>query len=204
MNIQFRFRSTRVATLTFVAGTLLAGSAIAQSSVTLYGQVDSYIGTSRAPGSDRSYILGGGGMQTSYWGIKGTEDLGGGMKAIFDLNAFYRVDTGKGGSYDGEPFFARNAFMGMEHSSYGSVRLGPILFTSQPLWGRFADSAARIAAGFGNSTSFVSRRGDCACRGFAPRGRWRVRAADFVSSFATAQGEIAAASGRRRLSTRTA
>ncbi|WP_454744079.1 MFS transporter [Cupriavidus necator] len=102
-----------------------------------------------------------------------------------------------------------NAFVSDWHTFFviralAGVGLGAILFTSQPLWGRFADSAARIAAGFGNSTSFVSRRGDCACRGFAPRGRWRVRAADFVSSFATAQGEIAAASGRRRLSTRTA
>ncbi|WP_116328213.1 porin [Cupriavidus taiwanensis] len=124
MKTQFRFRTTQVATLTFFVGALLTGSAVAQSSVTLYGQVDSYIGTTRTPGSDRSFILGGGGMQTSYWGIKGTEDLGGGLKTIFDLNAFYRVDTGKGGSYDGEPFFARNAFVGLEHSSYGQVRLG--------------------------------------------------------------------------------
>lgn len=124
MKTQFRFRNTRVATLTFFSGAMLASSAMAQSSVTLYGQVDSYIGTTRTPGSARSYIVGGGGMQTSYWGIKGTEDLGGGTKAIFDLNAFLRVDTGKGGSYDGEPFFARNAYVGMENSSYGTVRLG--------------------------------------------------------------------------------
>ncbi len=65
------------------------------------------------------------------------------MKAIFDLNAFYRIDTGKGGSYDGEPFFARNAFVGMEHANYGTIRLGrntTPYFISTILFNPFIDS----------------------------------------------------------------
>ncbi|SOY42703.1 Porin [Cupriavidus taiwanensis] len=102
----------------------LTQPALAQSGVTLYGQVDAFVGSTRASGGERTAILGAGGMQTSYWGMRGTEDLGDGLKAIFDLNGFYRVDTGRFGRADTDGFLTRSAYVGLQSSRYGTVRLG--------------------------------------------------------------------------------
>ncbi|WP_265920263.1 porin [Cupriavidus nantongensis] len=102
----------------------LAQPALAQSSVTLYGQVDAFVGSTRAAGGERTAIVGAGGMQTSYWGMRGAEDLGDGLKAIFDLNGFYRVDTGRFGRSDADGFLTRSAYVGLQSSKYGTVRLG--------------------------------------------------------------------------------
>ncbi|MCY0854483.1 porin [Cupriavidus sp. D39] len=110
--------------LAFLGAACASGAALAQSSVTLYGQVDSFVGSTRAAGGDRAYVVGAGGMQTSYWGIKGTEDLGNGLKAIFDLNGFLRADVGKSGRSDTDGMFTRNAFVGLQSNAYGTVKLG--------------------------------------------------------------------------------
>ncbi len=69
-----------------VAAFATAGvGAHAQSSVQLYGQVDSWAGMQQFPGGKRAWVVGGGGMSTSYWGMKGSEDLGGGYKADLHL-----------------------------------------------------------------------------------------------------------------------
>lgn len=108
-----------------LAGALcLSQGAAAQSSVTLYGQVDAFVGSTRVAGGERAYIVGAGGMQTSYWGMKGTEDLGAGIKAIFDLNGFYRADVGRNGRSDADGLFARNAYIGLQSDRYGTIRLG--------------------------------------------------------------------------------
>ncbi|BDB27011.1 porin [Cupriavidus sp. P-10] len=94
------------------------------SGVTLYGQVDAFVGSTRASGGERTAIVGAGGMQTSYWGMRGNEDLGNGLKAIFDLNGFYRVDTGRFGRSDTDGFLTRSAYAGLQSPKYGTVRLG--------------------------------------------------------------------------------
>jgi predicted porin len=61
--------------------TMAASSAFGQSSVSLYGLVDAFAGAvhpSGAPGT--AWTVSGGGMSTSYWGLKGDEDLGGNVK----------------------------------------------------------------------------------------------------------------------------
>ena len=119
-----------------VASALGAASAgaQAQSSVTLYGQVDAWAGATKTLGaSDRAWGVNSGGMSTSYWGMKGSEDLGNGLKAIFTLEAFFRPDTGKSGRFDGDHFFARNSFVGLQSNTWGSIKLGRntcLLYTS--------------------------------------------------------------------------
>ncbi|NUA31405.1 porin [Cupriavidus basilensis] len=113
-----------VVKLAVLAAALICGNAMAQSSVTLYGMVDAYVGATKAGGADRAYGVNSGGMQTSYFGIKGTEDLGTGLKAIFDLNGFLRPDTGKQGRFDGDALFTRNAFVGLQSATLGTVKLG--------------------------------------------------------------------------------
>ncbi|KAI3596180.1 Outer membrane porin [Cupriavidus necator H850] len=111
--------------LAVVAATLFSGAAMAQSSVTLYGQADMFVGGVKSPGSgERAWVANSGGMQTSYWGIKGTEDLGGGTKAIFDLNGFFRTDSGNSGRFNGDSMFSRNAYVGLQNDKLGTLKLG--------------------------------------------------------------------------------
>ena len=114
-------------TLIAVAAALACtGAAYAQSNVQLTGLVDMYAGSMKAPGSARTGVVGSGGLTTSWWGMKGTEDLGSGLKADFNLTAFFRADTGTPGRYDlafGETFFARDANVGLS-GNFGRVGLG--------------------------------------------------------------------------------
>ncbi|MEN9482538.1 MAG: hypothetical protein RJB37_418 [Pseudomonadota bacterium] len=66
-----------------------AGAASAQSSVTLYGKVD--LGVGKATGSADKQVRDGAGSRL---GIKGVEDLGGGMKALFGFEHRFDPDTG--------------------------------------------------------------------------------------------------------------
>lgn len=90
----------------------------AQSSVTLYGIVDTNIefsnhnaadGKSAASGLKNAWRMQSGGMNSSRWGIRGTEDMGSGLKAFFTLESGFESDTG---SIDGR-LFSRLAFVGV-------------------------------------------------------------------------------------------
>jgi predicted porin len=77
-----------------------AGAAHAQSSVTLYGLIDDsiqYVHNSNLA-NDNLWQLAAGNLQGSRWGMKGTEDLGGGLKAIFQLESGFNPNNGKMGS----------------------------------------------------------------------------------------------------------
>ena len=101
-----------------------AGAAHAQSNVQLTGLVDMYAGSLKAPGTDRTGVVGSGGLTTSWWGLKGTEDLGGGLKADFNITAFFRADSGEmNRGIPGDTFFSRDANVGLS-GSFGRVGLG--------------------------------------------------------------------------------
>src|SRR6059058_5022651 len=75
-----------------------SGVALAQSSVTLFGVVDAMV--QHGSGSSASFTgLGSGGSNTSSrWGLRGNEDLGGGLQAAFWLESQIQVNTGGGGT----------------------------------------------------------------------------------------------------------
>lgn len=75
-----------------VLGTL-AGAAAAQSSVTLYGRVD--LSVARNLGTDYMVMQNGSGSRL---GVRGVEDLGGGLKAIFNIEHRFAADVGQTGS----------------------------------------------------------------------------------------------------------
>lgn len=54
-----------------ILGACMSTSAFAQSNVTLYGQVDAFVGAVKNPGGNTAWTQGGGGMSTSYWGHEG-------------------------------------------------------------------------------------------------------------------------------------
>lgn len=106
------------------AALLCAGAAHAQSSLQVTGLVDLYAGSMRYAGDpSQTSVLGSGGLTTSWFGFKGTEDLGGGLKAHFNLTSFLRTDTGQVGRFDGDSFFSRDANVGLS-GSFGKVSLG--------------------------------------------------------------------------------
>jgi predicted porin len=115
---------------------LLPVAASAQTQVTIYGVVDAFAGRNATASAPQAVnAVNSGGMITSYYGFSGTEALGGGLKAQFQIE----------GCFPGEAIFARNANVGLA-GDFGLVRLGRI---ANPLF---------VAAGqinpFGPSTRF--------------------------------------------------
>jgi predicted porin len=98
-----------------------AGAAQAQTNVTLYGIVDASI-ASVDNGADRTTSLDSGRNSASRIGFRGTEDLGGGLKASFVLENGFNVDTGAQAG-DGSGAFSRLAYLGLG-GGFGEVRLG--------------------------------------------------------------------------------
>jgi len=105
----------------FAALSLLPIAAHAQSSVTLYGLVDDGLNINTNAGGKHLYNVSSGVIQASRWGMRGTEDLGGGLKTVFLLENGFDENTGKLGQ--GGLEFGRQAYVGLS-SDYGSVTLG--------------------------------------------------------------------------------
>ena len=99
-----------------------AAPVFAQSSVTLYGLVDEGFNYTNNSGGHAAYQLESGYAQGSRWGLKGAEDLGGGIKAIFQLENGFDVNSGKLGQ--GGRMFGRQAYVGLTDARFGTVTLG--------------------------------------------------------------------------------
>ncbi|MDN7846978.1 porin [Burkholderia multivorans] len=125
-----------------VAMAAATSSGWAQSSVTMYGQIDVFAGMQKQIGGKTAWVQSSGGMSTSYFGMRGAEDLGGGMKAIFALEAFFQPQNGQIGRFPNDVFFSRNAYVGVE-TPYGTFKAGrqsANLFISTIVFNPFADS----------------------------------------------------------------
>ncbi len=116
---------------TLLAAALLAGfagAAHAQSSVTLYGIVDVGIGGDSNGGNgitggdgDSQYGMLSGVQSGSRWGLRGSEDLGNGLRANFQLESGFDVTNGR--SLQGSRLFGRQAWAGLS-GAWGEVRAG--------------------------------------------------------------------------------
>lgn len=111
-----------------VAGAILCGTSAeshADTNVQLYGLIGSYIGSiKRSDNVDRTTVVGSGGLTTSWWGVRGSEDLGDGTKAIFQLEQWFQPDTGGAGRSAADPTgFSRSGWVGLS-GSYGQLTLG--------------------------------------------------------------------------------
>jgi len=122
------------------AFTVLAPAARADSSVTLFGTLDAAVVASRsgAPGAKTDKQVASGVSQGSAWGVRGSEDLGGGLRAFFMLEAGLDLDTGAAKSYAGNPAtatptssngtsftgFNRRSYVGLDTGGYGTLTIG--------------------------------------------------------------------------------
>ena len=126
-----------------LAALLACGAAQAQSSVQLYGLVDASVGQFQNAGGLKTKRLDSGNMSTSFIGFKGTEDLGGGLRAGFTLESFFLLDSGGASRVPGvDAFWARNSNVFLS-GGFGLLRLGrmgPPLFVSTLLFNAFGDS----------------------------------------------------------------
>jgi predicted porin len=97
-------------------------SSFAQSSVTLYGLIDEGFNYTSNVGGHSNEQLESGFAQGSRWGLKGTEDLGGGLKALFQLENGFDVNSGALGQ--GQRMFGRQAYVGLSSAQFGTVTVG--------------------------------------------------------------------------------
>jgi general bacterial porin, GBP family len=111
-----------------VCTTLAASAANAQSSVTLYGLIDAGIAYTNnvqngAPGHGSGRVaLASGNISGSRFGLRGAEDLGGGLKAVFVLENGYNLNNGTLGQ--GGRIFGRQADIGLSSDQYGTLTIG--------------------------------------------------------------------------------
>lgn len=99
-----------------------AGAAHAQSSVTLYGLLDTGLTYTSNQHGNNNLQQSSGILNGNRWGLRGSEDLGGGLKAIFVLENGFNLSTGKLGQNTRE--FGRQAFVGLASDQFGAVTLG--------------------------------------------------------------------------------
>lgn len=102
---------------------LAATSVHAQPNVQFYGLAATMVYHKQLAGEAGSTRVDSGGMSTSFLGIRGREDLGGGLRAEFDATAFFRMDTGASGRSNADPFFSRSSWVGLQ-GRWGGVRAG--------------------------------------------------------------------------------
>jgi len=111
-------------TLIALAVLAASGAAMAQSTVTLYGVADVWLGSTKAEINgvgDRQSVINTSGVNGSRWGLKGSEDLGGGLKAIFQLENGFKQDTGEFKTAGN--LFDRQAFVGVQ-GGFGTLSMG--------------------------------------------------------------------------------
>lgn len=107
---------------------LVSGMAAAQSAVTMYGNVDVGVLTQNHAAPGPATTMANGGISPSIWGFRGTEDLGNGLKANFNLEGHFKPDTGEveSGAVSGSTatrLFRRQSNVGLS-GAFGTVTIG--------------------------------------------------------------------------------
>lgn len=103
-----------------ISALLASGAVFAQSSVTLYGIADINLASREDAAGDRTTQLNSSGIYESRIGFKGSEDLGGGLKANFQLEHGFALDAGT--ATVGQAF-SRQSWVGLS-GSFGELKAG--------------------------------------------------------------------------------
>jgi len=142
-------------------------AAQAQSNVTIYGRIDAgvnyqsgvQIGSTTKTGTQ--WGASGNEWGTSMFGVKGTEDLGGGLQALFTLETGFNADNGttNGGT---NALWSRRSYVGLSGSA-GTFKAGKDLSSDNVIWdidptGQQAMSTSTLANGrnWGQTNNMVS------------------------------------------------
>ncbi|MEY4138765.1 MAG: hypothetical protein RLZZ371_947 [Pseudomonadota bacterium] len=127
-----------------------SGASFAQSSVSVYGLADIWFGSvkteSGVAGTSLTQTkLDSGGVNQSRWGLTGSEDLGGGLKANFKFEQGFALDEGKANAGQA---FSREAYAGLS-GRFGEVKFGKV-------WTAFDDVNGASNANFDSALSPTS------------------------------------------------
>ncbi|KWR81272.1 porin [Cupriavidus sp. IDO] len=115
----------------------------AESGVNLYGLISTGIVYANNQNGHSQVQLANGPMQTPRWGLRGTEELGGGNTAFYTLEGGFAIDTGT--LSQGGRLFGRQAFVGMSSPVLGTISLGRQYdLSAATLWSY--ESATQFAA----------------------------------------------------------
>ena len=129
-----------------------AGSASGQSSVTLFGVID--LGLRHVDNAGTAqYQMSTDGLQSSRFGVRGIEDLGGGLSAGFWLESAVSADTG---TANPTRFWHRRATVSLRSIDLGELRLGRDLV---PTWTAMADFDPFGTVGIGDTGRLISLPG---------------------------------------------
>jgi len=136
----------------------------AQSNVTIYGVMDAAVAVENTdtPGEGHRTVINSGNQSSSRIGFRGTEELGGGLKALFNIEAGVALDTGAADSN----LFGRRAVVGLQ-GNFGTVTVGreysPISFVAaasdvlgQGMFGSNLSAFARLTRRLNNSVNYKS------------------------------------------------
>jgi len=122
------------------------GAAHAQSNVTLYGILDGGLAYVSNVGGSKNFTTADGLQSGNRWGLKGSEDLGGGLSAVFTLENGFNLTNGALGQ--GSREFGRQAFVGLSSKTLGSVTIG-----------RQYDSVVDFVSGLTSAKQFATKLG---------------------------------------------
>jgi predicted porin len=106
----------------WIPALFVCGVAHAQSSVTLYGIIDEGLSYTNNAGHGAALKMSSGDVLGSRFGLKGSEDLGGGLSAVFRLENGFNAANGSLGQ--GGRLFGRQAYVGLSSTRYGTLTLG--------------------------------------------------------------------------------
>ncbi|QGE13968.1 porin [Bordetella holmesii] len=96
---------------------------VSATSVQLYGLIDVGVQPlTHGPNGASKTGMSSGNLNGSRWGMRGSEDLGGGTKAVFTLESGF--DPANGQSLQGSRLFGRQAYVGLSDRSLGTLTLG--------------------------------------------------------------------------------
>jgi len=132
-----------------LAGIVLSNVALAasaQSAVTLYGTLDeglTYLSNVNGP---KVYQAESGNLWGPSFGLKGAEDLGGGLKAVFQLESGFDINSGRLGQ--GGLMFGRQAYVGLASDKAGTVTLGRQYDSSSDILGQYNSCELYGGSGF--------------------------------------------------------
>jgi predicted porin len=121
-----------------LCGTFTA-AAHAQSSVTLYGLIDTGLIYVNNEGGHSNWLQSGSATQNTVFGLKGSEDLGGGLHAMFKLEQGFNLNNGSQ-AFSGDGFGSQ-AWVGLQHDRYGTLTFGRQFDV-------FNDTVGPLTAGF--------------------------------------------------------
>lgn len=108
-----------LAALALAAGAAANAQTSTGSTVTLYGIADAYV--QAAHGASTLTRVQSGGLNGSRLGLRGSEDLGGGLRALFQIESGINLDDG---TYGQNAFWGRQAWVGLSSSQFGQISLG--------------------------------------------------------------------------------